>query len=106
TKFEMTPTILVDEVLTPDSSRFGLEEECVKAFAAGKAPIACDKQGVRDYGEEHFVLKNTKIEVDDAANPGKKIWTEVEKAPISKLSPNHPEHYEFVHSQSLPDEII
>ena len=40
--------ILIDEVLTPDSSRFWDKE----AYAAGRAQPSFDKQFVRDYLDE------------------------------------------------------
>ncbi|MFH1318761.1 MAG: phosphoribosylaminoimidazolesuccinocarboxamide synthase, partial [Candidatus Omnitrophota bacterium] len=39
--------ILVDEVLTPDSSRFWPKDD----FAVGRAQVSFDKQFVRDYLE-------------------------------------------------------
>ena len=44
-------TILVDEVFTPDSSRFWRKEEAEAAFARGESPPSFDKQVVRDYLE-------------------------------------------------------
>lgn len=43
--------ILIDEVLTPDSSRFWKESEYQKARAEGKNPPSMDKQVLRDYLE-------------------------------------------------------
>ena len=41
--------MLMDEVLTPDSSRYWPAEEYEAAFAAGKNPPSFDKQFVRDW---------------------------------------------------------
>ena len=43
--------LLIDEVLTPDSSRFWPEGECRIAMQKGQTPPSFDKQGVRDAGE-------------------------------------------------------
>ena len=43
---------LMDEVLTPDSSRFWLAEEYEAAFREGRNPPSYDKQFVRDWLEE------------------------------------------------------
>ena len=43
---------LMDEVLTPDSSRFWPEEEYEQAFLAGRNPPSYDKQFVRDWLEQ------------------------------------------------------
>ena len=44
--------VLMDEVLTPDSSRFWPAETYDAAFAAGKNPPSYDKQFVRDWLEQ------------------------------------------------------
>lgn len=44
-------TLLVDEVLTPDSSRFWLKEEADRMLPAGGDPAPYDKQLVREYLE-------------------------------------------------------
>ncbi len=44
--------VLMDEVLTPDSSRFWPAETYEAAFAAGKNPPSYDKQFVRDWLEQ------------------------------------------------------
>ena len=46
---------LMDEVLTPDSSRFWPLEDYEKAFAAGLNPPSYDKQFVRDWLEQAVV---------------------------------------------------
>ena len=55
TKFEWgavgSETLLIDEVLTPDSSRFWRREDAERALAAGRDPESYDKQLVRDWLE-------------------------------------------------------
>ncbi len=60
TKFEWGQTsagelILIDEVLTPDSSRFWPEDQ----YKVGKSPISFDKQFVRDWLESTAWDKNS-----------------------------------------------
>lgn len=51
TKFEISPSgRLVDEVLTPDSSRFTTTEDLATAIKEGRDPVFYDKQPVRDWG--------------------------------------------------------
>jgi phosphoribosylaminoimidazole-succinocarboxamide synthase len=50
---------LIDEVLTPDSSRFWPEEKRLSAMAKGKTPPSLDKQPVRDAGELVGVKKDS-----------------------------------------------
>ncbi len=92
TKFEVAggPKI-VDEVLTPDSSRFVLKEDWEKAMAGGRDPSFMDKQPVRDWGatvETPFKDENGQI------------------TGINKLNPANPEHAAFVHNLKIPEEII
>jgi phosphoribosylaminoimidazole-succinocarboxamide synthase len=49
---EQGELVLMDEVLTPDSSRFWPAETYEAAFAAGKNPPSYDKQFVRDWLEQ------------------------------------------------------
>jgi phosphoribosylaminoimidazole-succinocarboxamide synthase len=48
---EQGELVLMDEVLTPDSSRFWPAETYQTAFEAGKNPPSYDKQFVRDWLE-------------------------------------------------------
>lgn len=93
TKFEVAsgPKI-VDEVLTPDSSRFVLKEDWEKAMAEGREPAFMDKQPVRDWGET--------VETPFKDENGQSI------VGIKKLNPKKPEHVAFVHSLKIPEEII
>lgn len=50
--------ILIDEVLTPDSSRFWPEKERQPAMAEGKTPPSLDKQPIRNAGEAAGVKKD------------------------------------------------
>lgn len=57
TKFEVgadavNRLILIDEVLTPDSSRFLRPEDVAEARRTGKRPPSFDKQPIRDYVSE------------------------------------------------------
>jgi len=45
---------LIDEVLTPDSSRFLKTEDIEEAKRTGKRPPSYDKQPIRDYVSEHL----------------------------------------------------
>ncbi len=62
TKFEFgligEEIILIDEVLTPDSSRFAFKEDYQKAFNQGEQIPTLDKQVVRDYLESIVWDKN------------------------------------------------
>ncbi|MBU4217064.1 phosphoribosylaminoimidazolesuccinocarboxamide synthase [Candidatus Parcubacteria bacterium] len=63
TKFELGVDkngniILIDEVLTPDSSRYWPEEQWLIAMAEGKTPPSLDKQLVRDAGAAAGVKDN------------------------------------------------
>jgi phosphoribosylaminoimidazole-succinocarboxamide synthase len=82
---------LADEVLTPDSSRFWDTKEYRLAQANQKAPAGFDKQPVREHGK---TITTPFTDESGATIVG-----------INKLSPNNPEHVEFVHSCVIPDEI-
>lgn len=79
TKFEMIDQVLIDERLTPDSSRFWDLREWQKAMAKGKTPPPFDKQHVRNWGLEHE---------------------------INMRDPKDPEHRAFVHGLVVPEDII
>jgi len=55
---------LLDEVLTPDCSRFWSEEARLRALADGKTPPSHDKQFVRDYCAKAGVKKMSDDEID------------------------------------------
>lgn len=56
--------VLIDEILTPDSSRFMVEEHRLEAIDAGVTPPSLDKQYVRDYLERVGFKKMTQPERD------------------------------------------
>lgn len=87
TKFEFGldengQVVLADEVLTPDSSRFGTRAEYEKALAAGTTPPTCDKETVRVLGK-----KTETTCVDDS---GAKI------VGINNLKPENPAHVAYI----------
>ncbi|UCH97880.1 MAG: phosphoribosylaminoimidazolesuccinocarboxamide synthase, partial [Candidatus Aminicenantes bacterium] len=58
-KDESGNIILIDEIFTPDSSRFWKVEEYVHAHSQGKEPPAFDKQFVRNYLSQSAWDKNS-----------------------------------------------
>jgi len=92
TKFEVAGENIIDEILTPDSSRFAVVEDWEEAVKTGRDPNFHDKQPVRDWGE--------KVPTPFINDDGEKIIG------IKKLSPENPEHVAFVHSLEVPEEII
>ncbi len=91
TKFEGL-TMLADEVLTPDSSRFTTVEDWELAMKEGRDPIFYDKEPVREWGrtvQTPFVNRN-----------GKSIIG------LHKLDPEDPAHLEFAHSVAVPPEVV
>lgn len=61
--------MLLDEVLTPDCSRFWSEKARLQALAQGKTPPSHDKQFVRDYCDQAGVKRMTNDEIDDFRLP-------------------------------------
>jgi phosphoribosylaminoimidazole-succinocarboxamide synthase len=86
TKFEAADGCVVDEILTPDSSRFADKEDWQKALAAGKEPTFYDKEVVRQWG--------------------KQVETPFGLTGINNLDPENDEHVAFVHSLFIPPEVI
>ena len=86
TKFECTFTILADEILTPDSSRFVDNSDWEMAMTEGRDPDFLDKEPVRIWG--------------------KSVETDFGVTGINKLDPLNPEHVAFVHSLEIPQDII
>ncbi|MCQ2378648.1 MAG: phosphoribosylaminoimidazolesuccinocarboxamide synthase [Victivallaceae bacterium] len=88
TKFEFGEVdgkiILVDEVLTPDSSRFWLADQ----YQVGTSPVSLDKQYVRDYLET--------LDWDKSA-PGPSLPAEVAK----KTTEKYLEAYRMLAGKSL-----
>ncbi len=77
---------LLDEVLTPDSSRFTTVESFNAAMAAGTDPVFYDKEPVRNYART--------------------IQTPFAVTGIHKLDPTKPDHLDFVHSLEIPAQIL
>ena len=92
TKFEVAGKIIADEVLTPDSSRFGLKEDCEQALSEGCDPKFHDKQPVRDWA--------AKVTTPFLDKDGQPIIG------VNKLDPEIDEHVDFVHGLKIPDEVI
>lgn len=92
TKFEVAGKMIVDEILTPDSSRFVLKDDWEKAMEEGRDPYFYDKQLVRDWG--------AKVPTNFFDDKGEKI------VGINKLDPKNPDHVNFVHNLKIPYEII
>lgn len=92
TKFEVAGPIIVDEILTPDSSRFALKSDWELAMKEGRDPYFHDKQPVRDWG--------AKIPTPFVDGEGRPLIG------LNKLDPKNPEHVEFVHGLEVPQEII
>lgn len=84
--------ILVDEVFTPDSSRFVKESEWLAAMAAGRDPEFYDKESIREWGR--------KVETPFFDEDGKQI------VGIDNLNPKDSKHVEFVHSLVVPQDVL
>lgn len=92
TKMEAALRTIIDEILTPDSSRYVFKEDWKKAMKEGRDPQFLDKEPVRIWGKTigtPFFDKNDKQIVG-----------------INKLDPENPEHVDFVHSLVIPEKII
>lgn len=91
TKMEVAGAMIVDEFITPDSSRFGEKSDWEKAMEEGRDPQFYDKEPVRNWGRtiETPFFKNEKQIIG-----------------INNLDPENPEHVLFVHSLQVPDDVI
>jgi phosphoribosylaminoimidazole-succinocarboxamide synthase len=58
-KDETGNIVLIDEIFTPDSSRFWKVEEYTRSYSQGKEPPAFDKQFVRNYLSQSSWDKNS-----------------------------------------------
>lgn len=83
--------VLADEKLTPDSSRFTTKEDWEVAMREGRDPQFFDKEPVRVWG---------KTVETPFAKDGQPI------VGLHKLDPEKPEHVKFVHSLTVPEEVI
>lgn len=91
-KFEVAGKMLIDEVLTPDSSRYVSKEDWEQAMDEGREPNFLDKQPVRDWAatvKTPFFDKNGQPIVG-----------------INKLNPENEEHVAFVHGVIVPENVI
>jgi phosphoribosylaminoimidazole-succinocarboxamide synthase len=69
TKFENSPDgLLLDEVLTPDSSRFTTPQDHEAAIREGRDPAFYDKQPARDRGAEILTPCGIGLQTLDPAN--------------------------------------
>ena len=91
TKFEGDYTMLADEVLTPDSSRFCDAEDWTRAMKEGREPQFKDKEPVRIFGKKIV----TPFENNDGSIVG-----------INKLEPTDPKHLSWIAALTFPDDII
>jgi len=76
---------LIDEILTPDSSRFTTPEDLAAAIAEGRDPIFYDKEPVRIWGRQ----------VPTPWGVG-----------LHQLDPENSEHLAFIEGLAIPDDII
>jgi len=79
TKFEGVGSVIADEVLTPDSSRYWSIAAWIEAQKKGKLPQAYDKEFVRTWGKE---------------------------IGINKRDPKKPEDVAWVHDQIVPQDVL
>jgi len=93
TKFETAAGIIIDEIITPDSSRFVLKEDWEDAMEKRRSPDFHDKQPVRDLFMK--VMTPFLNKKDGSPITG-----------INNLDPENNEHVTFVHGLEVPEEII
>lgn len=92
TKFEWGGEMVVDEVLTPDSSRFVAEADWQAARAEGREPRFLDKEPVRIWGRG--VVTSFRDQSGE--------WI----IGLNNLETDNPEHLAFVHSLPVPEKVI
>jgi len=97
TKFEYAlddrdQPVLVDEKLTPDSSRFVDEGDWLDSLATGRDPAFRDKQRVRRWGQ---TVKTPFRDAESQPIVG-----------IHKLKGSNPDHIAFVHGLVVPQELL
>jgi phosphoribosylaminoimidazole-succinocarboxamide synthase len=90
TKFEWGDMV-VDEVLTPDSSRFVDKADWQEAITAGRDPRFLDKEPIRIWG------RGVMTPFRDATGY---------IMGINNLKPDDPKHLAFVHSLPVPEKVI
>ena len=84
--------MIIDEVLTADSSRFALEADLERALSLGEDPAFYDKQVFRDWA--------SKIVTPFSYDKGGRIEG------INNLEPLNPEHVAYVYSLNVPQDVI
>ncbi len=93
TKFEAgDPFLLIDEVLTPDSSRFTTDEDYERAMAEKRDPVFWDKEPARDWGR----TVETPFYEDGGPGVGQPI------VGINNLDPDNGQHRVFIHNALVP----
>lgn len=108
TKGEMEDALdplILDEIFTPDSSRYTTKEDLELALAEGRDPIFWDKEVARIWGrtvKTPFVY-SAEDEKKDPKNPIKKKGMDI--IGINNLDPKNPLHVAFVHNLVVPEEI-
>ena len=83
--------MIIDEILTPDSSRYVLVDDLERALAAGKEPDFYDKEVFRIWAKS--------VETPFMDDDGKKI------VGVNKLDPCNDEHVAFVHGLQVPRDV-
>ena len=89
TKFEFgfheKELILIDEVLTPDSSRFCLTEHYEESIQKGKSPPSLDKQIIRDHLEKTNWNKKPPLPdlPEDILSATREAYLDIEKRVLS-----------------------
>jgi phosphoribosylaminoimidazole-succinocarboxamide synthase len=91
TKFETDGHMVVDEALTPDSSRFVDKADWQEAINAGREPRFLDKEPVRIWG------RGVMTPFRDATGY---------IMGINNLKTDDPKHLAFVHSLPVPEKVI
>jgi phosphoribosylaminoimidazole-succinocarboxamide synthase len=84
--------MIVDEAFTPDSSRYVLAPDLEQALHEGRDPDFYDK--------EIFRIWVKSIETPFFDSEGKRIRG------INNLDPTNPQHVAFVHSLSVPQDVV
>ncbi len=103
TKLELSLDSIVDEVFTPDSSRFTTPADFEKALLQGRDPIFYDKEVARIWGRTvttPFVYTDD----DERKDPNKKKGTPI--TGINNLEPENPFHVAYVHTLTVPLDVM
>jgi phosphoribosylaminoimidazole-succinocarboxamide synthase len=84
--------MLVDEAITPDSSRFVEIGDLERSLTENRDPQFLDKEPVRIWGRT--------VPTPFFDKQGQPLTG------INKLEPENPDHVEFVHSLVVPEEVL